>query len=146
MAPSKVSQVWVLRVGEQHVALTPRELKEVLEITQLTPVPLAPPMLLGLLSNQGKVIPLVDMGQMLGQASHAYFQAAVVQHNDQVVALAINEVVGISPWHVETFGQNMPGKYGLETALLAGKTVVRLDLETLMQSLRGQVQAIAGVG
>lgn len=139
MTSSTVSQVWVLKVGEQAIAVTPRELKEILEVGKLTPVPLAPPLLLGLLSNQGNVLPVIALGQMLGLSAGSQL-AAVVEHQGSSVALAISEVVGLSPWYAEASSQEALGQYGLEAAQLGGKTVVRLNLAALMQSIRQQVQ------
>ncbi|MER3483267.1 MAG: chemotaxis protein CheW [Meiothermus sp.] len=86
-------QLWALRLGEQVFALEPRALKEVLEVTRLTPVPLAPPFVLGLLANGGSILPLVDLGGWLGQDTGQPTLAAVVTYQGQTLALAIHEVL-----------------------------------------------------
>jgi len=55
-----IGKIWVLRLGNIFLGIEPKALKEVLEVTQPTPVPLAPPPLLGLLSNQGQIVPVFD--------------------------------------------------------------------------------------
>lgn len=143
MTPSTVSQVWVLKVGGQLLAITPKELKEVLEVGSLTPIPLAPPQVSGLLSNQGQVLAVVALGQML-ELSCSGNLAAVVEHQGSI-ALAIDEVVGLFPWSDArpTDPQQDLGQYGLEKASVPqlGQTVVRLDLQALMSGIREQVQA-----
>lgn len=86
-------QVWVMRLGEQVFALEPRALKEVLEVSRLTPIPLAPPFVLGLLANQGAILPLVDLGRWLGQSTGQPTLAAIITHHGQTLALAIHEVL-----------------------------------------------------
>lgn len=144
MIPSTVSQVWVLKVGGRRLAVTPRELKEVLEVGTLTPIPLAPPQVLGLLSNQGQVIAVVALGQMLGVSASTSL-AAVVE-NQGSVALAIDEVVGLFPWSEARPAdpQQDLGGYALEKASIPqlGETVARLDLQALMGSIREQVLAL----
>lgn len=87
------SQFWVLRLGAQVFALEPRSLKEVLEVDRLTPVPLAPSFVLGLLASGGNILPLVDIGGLLGQETGNPTLAAVVSHRGQSLGLAIHEVL-----------------------------------------------------
>lgn len=87
------SQFWVLRLGAQVFALEPRALKEVLEVDRLTPVPLAPSFVLGLLASGGNILPLVDIGGLLGQETGNPTLAAVVSRRGQSLGLAIHEVL-----------------------------------------------------
>lgn len=90
-----IDKIWVLRLGETLLGLEPKALKEVLEVTQLTPVPLAPPPLLGLLSHQGRIVPVFDLSQVLQVLPTGSGLAASLEVEGQLIAFTIDEVAGL---------------------------------------------------
>ncbi|MCL6527517.1 MAG: chemotaxis protein CheW [Thermaceae bacterium] len=87
------SQFWLLRLGAQVFALEPHAFKEVLEVDRPAPVPLSPPFVLGLLASSGNILPLVDLGELLGQELGKPTLAAVVGQPGPTLAIAIHEVL-----------------------------------------------------
>lgn len=53
-------------LGNEHFALPVEEVQEVLIAQPLTPVPLAPPQVLGLLNLRGTIVPAIDLRTRLG--------------------------------------------------------------------------------
>lgn len=90
-----IGKIWVLRLGSIFLGIEPKALKEVLEVTQPTPVPLAPPPLLGLLSNQGQIVPVFDLSQVLQIPPAGSGIAALLEVEGQPMAFMVDEVVGL---------------------------------------------------
>ncbi len=90
-----IDKIWVLRLGNIFLGIEPRALKEVLEVTQLTPVPLASPLLLGLLSNHGQIVPVFDLSQVLQVLPADSGLAALVEVEGQPLAFLVDEVAGL---------------------------------------------------
>ncbi len=57
----------ICRVGSQHYAITVDDLLEVTAMVRLTPLPAAPPEVLGVVNRHGTVMPLLDLRACLGQ-------------------------------------------------------------------------------
>ncbi len=95
MMNTTVGKIWVLRLGSTFLGVDPKAFKEVLEVTQPTPVPLAPAPLLGLLSNQGQIVPVFDLSNTLQIAPAGSGIAALLEFEGQPLAFMIDEVVGL---------------------------------------------------
>lgn len=95
MSTIYIDKIWVLRLGNFFLGIEPKALKEVLEVTQPTPVPLAPPPLLGLLSNQGQIVPIFDLSQVLQVLSTGSGLAALLEVEGQAIAFTVDEVAGL---------------------------------------------------
>jgi len=95
MNTTHIDRIWVLRLGSIYLGVEPKALKEVLEIAQSTPVPLAPPPLLGLLSHQGQIVPLFDLSRVLQVPPADSTTAALLEVEGQSIAFMIDEVVGL---------------------------------------------------
>ena len=63
---SDVGQALVLAVGDDRYALPMAQVREVVEPRGLTRLPEAPAPVLGLLNVRGRVIPVLDLGALLG--------------------------------------------------------------------------------
>lgn len=92
--------------GEQEFALSTRIAREVLEARIWTPVPLAPPELIGAFSLRGEVVPLVRLDRFLETSGRS------LERNDPVIllcsgdirmAVAVDRVLTvrhIAPWEI----------------------------------------------
>ncbi len=143
MINTAISKVWVLRLGSTYLGVEPKAFKEVLEVTQPTPVPLAPAPLMGLLSNQGQIVPLFDLCQVLQITPSGSGIAALLEFEGQPMAFMIDEVVGLrtnlsGAWVA-------PSQNPLFSAVLEddGKTVQILEVRTLFAKLSEQMSTPA---
>ncbi len=83
----------IVRSGTHVLALDAASVREVVRLTQLTPVPLAPPALRGLASLRGRVVPVVSVARMLGDAGEGTgAQRMVVLRREDPIALAVDDV------------------------------------------------------
>lgn len=72
-----VEASWLLfEMGKMLFATDLEPVLEVVPIERLSPVPLAPPILSGLMNLRGAVIPAVDLGAFLGLPSQVYDRTA----------------------------------------------------------------------
>ncbi len=143
MINTAISKVWVLRLGSTYLGVEPKAFKEVLEVTQPTPVPLAPAPLMGLLSNQGQIVPLFDLCHVLQITPSGSGIAALLEFEGQPLAFMIDEVVGLrtnlsGAWVA-------PSQNPLFSAVLEddGKTVQILEVRTLFAKLSEQMSTPA---
>ncbi|MBJ6934515.1 chemotaxis protein CheW, partial [Vibrio cholerae] len=58
MSKTQVRQAGFFRLANDLYALEVTHLQEVLEVERLTPIPLAPPALLGMVNLRGRILPL----------------------------------------------------------------------------------------
>lgn len=143
MINTAISKVWVLRLGSTYLGVEPKAFKEVLEVTQPTPVPLAPAPLMGLLSNQGQIVPLFDLCHVLQITPSGSGIAALLEFEGQPLAFMIDEVVGLrtnlsGAWVAPS--QNLLFSAVLEED---GKAVQILEVRNLFVHLSVQISARA---
>lgn len=138
-----IDKIWVLRLGSVFLGVEPKALKEVLEVTQLTPIPLAPPPLLGLLSNQGQIVSVFDLSQVLQIPPTGSDLAALLEVEGQSIAFTIDEVTGLrtnlgGAWAT-------PSQEPLFSAVLedGGKSIRILNPSSLLAHLTARISATA---
>jgi purine-binding chemotaxis protein CheW len=143
MINTTIGKIWVLRLGSAFLGVDPKAFKEVLEVTQPTPVPLAPAPLLGLLSNQGQIVPVFDLSHVLQIAPAGSGIAALLEFEGQPLAFMIDEVIGLrthlsGAWMVSS-------QDPLFSAVLEedGKSVQILDLRKVFDFLTIQMSSPA---
>lgn len=88
----------IVRVGDVRIALEGRYVKEVLEVSALTPLPRTDAAILGLTPSRGRVLLLVDLGVLVGEAPLAAPELAVgLEVDGQRFAVAVAEVERFAP-------------------------------------------------
>ncbi len=86
-----------IAVADTVYGLRARDVLDIGEAGGITPVPGAPPFVLGVCTRKGAVVPVLSVGQRLGlqlPATAGPTQVAFVQHGDDVTGLAIDRAVG----------------------------------------------------
>ncbi len=138
MPNTTVGRIWVLRLGSALLGVEPKAFKEVLEVSRPTPVPLAPPLLLGLLSHQGQIAPLVDLSQVLQMAPAGSGLAALLEVEGQPLAFPIDEVVGL---HTPLGARVLPSPHPLFSAVLEEdrQRIQVLEMGRLLAHLSAQM-------
>lgn len=91
-----VLQVVTFMVGAERYALETRHVREIVRLTDITPLPLAPDPFVGIANLRGEVVPLVDLGRFLGLA-----QPATASHSSALVLGAAAAEIGIPVTAVE---------------------------------------------
>jgi purine-binding chemotaxis protein CheW len=87
-----------LRVGSELYALPIENVLEVAELGELSAVPGAEAVVLGVRNLHGQVLPVFDLSQVLVSAGEATARRIVVtEHAGRLAGLAVDEVTDVSP-------------------------------------------------
>jgi chemotaxis signal transduction protein len=143
--------------GEVEFALSTRVAREILEARIWTPVPLAPPELIGAFSLRGEVIPLVRLDRFLGTASRPFERTdpvILLCSGDLRMAAAVDRVLTvrhIAPWEIrrpkdEGVSELVRGTTGAEdaeTVIIDGDRLLARIAEVIAQGIRAP-RALAG--
>lgn len=85
----------VVAVAGESLGLPLRYVREVVELGDVSPLPLAPPALSGLFRLRGREVPLVSMAALLGGVPRGGDRAVIVDTADGPMALAVDRILGI---------------------------------------------------
>jgi purine-binding chemotaxis protein CheW len=126
--PAKVSELIAFNIGEQQFCLSTAAVREIRGWTAVTPLPHAPPFVLGVVNLRGVVLPIVDLAVRLGfppsqpTARHAIIVAEV---GNQVAGLLVD---GVSDIFTADDAQIQPTpEIAAETANLYLRGVIAMD-------------------
>jgi len=143
-----------LRDG-QRFALSTAIAKEVLEARPFTPVPYAPPDLLGAFNLRGEVVPLVNLDRFLQVAERPVQRGdtlLILAHRDLALAAVVDQVVVIkhvSPWEIRRAkldpsvqSQNplvrgLVGRDGEQAMVLDGERLIAGVVDQIVAGMRG---------
>jgi len=86
-----------VRLGTGLYAVDVSAVRETLTLRELTPLPGAPPFILGIISVRGRILSITDGRQLLGLDSSGavYRDVAVLEGRDTRFGLAVDEVVDV---------------------------------------------------
>lgn len=121
--------------------------KEVIESRSLTPVPYAPPELLGALNVRGEVVPLVSLDSFLhvpGRTLARGDSILVLASGDLRFAAVVDRVAAVkhlAPWEIrrDVEGEPPPGDMVRGYATAGDERLTVLDGETLIGAVVHQV-------
>jgi purine-binding chemotaxis protein CheW len=97
----------ILRLGSQDFGIPVIQVRDVLRRQKMTPVPLAPPAVAGLLNLRGRIVTAIDLRMRLGLAPRdpgAESANVVVELGGELYALAVDtvgDVVAVEEDHLE---------------------------------------------
>ena len=90
---SEQGRYCTFRLGDLLIGIDVRRVQEVLRHDHMTPVPLAPPEVRGLINLRGQIVTSVDLRQQLGLATDRDLAASVViRAGDEIFSLLVEEV------------------------------------------------------
>ncbi|ADO73681.1 chemotaxis protein CheW [Stigmatella sp. ncwal1] len=87
----------VFACGSSWYAVPAESAAEVVTFPELTRVPGSPAHLLGVFAHRGEVIPVVDIGLLVGKGSQSTRRAVLVRLPRGTLALTASTVAGVSP-------------------------------------------------
>jgi purine-binding chemotaxis protein CheW len=141
-------------VGGRPVAIEVAQLREIVRFEAPTALPGAPELVEGVIDLRGALVPVVDLGRLLGgeklrPGPHA--RIAVVEIDGLVIGLAVDAAIEILPVDASAFGD--PPRLVVEAGCEATRAVVRradappvavLSLEYLLEALHRAALRPAG--
>jgi purine-binding chemotaxis protein CheW len=88
----------IVGIADERYAVPVQDVAEVAPVGELTPVPGAPPAVMGVKSLRGRVIPVVDLGAVLGmRTSHGRRAIVLVDDDGDAAGLAVDAVLDVGP-------------------------------------------------
>jgi chemotaxis signal transduction protein len=97
-APAREIELLSFRLGSEEYAVMVDDVKEVLKLRDLTPVPNTPGYVLGVTSLRGRMLPVVDLCQRLGLTTGVRDNKSriiVVNPDEEEVGLIVDRVTGV---------------------------------------------------
>ena len=138
-------QYLAFTLGEETFATDIRSIKEVIQFSSLTQVPLMPDFILGVLNLRGAVVPIIDVSVRFGRActrpSHRTCIVILeVRQGEEVSVLgvmvdSVSEVLEIAENQIEpapAFGSRIRTEFLQGVAKVAGKFVLLLEINRVL--------------
>ena len=131
---AEMSQYLTFIVAGEKLAVEILDVKELIEVSHMTKVPMTPDFIRGVINLRGSVIPVVDMSARLGKSiSHLSKRSCILlvdvpgEHEKQTIGMLVDEVNEI----VEVDQQSIqpPPNFGAE---------IRTDFIKAMGSIEGE--------
>jgi chemotaxis signal transduction protein len=114
-APAEASfPVLTFRVADQRCALPVADVLEVMAMVELTPLPDAPPALMGLANRHGEILPMLDMRRVFGHVPLTVTLSTlfiVAQQAERRVGLVVDEVYRVHYLHENRVQPAQGGRY-----------------------------------
>jgi purine-binding chemotaxis protein CheW len=131
----------IVRLGSQDFGISVAEVRDVLQQQTITPVPLAPHAVAGLLNLRGRVVTAIDLRLRLGLLSRAAdvdSANVVVERDGEFYALvvdAVGDVVTVAQDRLEAVPARLDPQWREVAAAVypaAGGLIVLLDIARLL--------------
>ena len=93
-----ISQWVTFRLGEETYGVNVMQVQEVLRMTEIAPVPGAPPYVLGIINLRGNVVTVMDTRSRFGLPPHEADDATrivIIEAEDQVVGILVDSVAEV---------------------------------------------------
>jgi purine-binding chemotaxis protein CheW len=105
MAQDQLRQYLTFRAGNENLAISILDVKEIIEINTITDVPMTPEYIRGVINLRGNVVPVIDLSARLGRQSSEITKRSCivlvqVEYNDDAQLLgmlvdAVDEILEI---------------------------------------------------
>jgi len=155
-----VDQHLTFRLAGKIFGLEISAIKEIIEYSEVTEVPMTPDFISGVINLRGSVVPVIDLGQRFsGQATVVSKRTSIiileVENADLrieigVIVDMVNDVLDIHPDEIEpppSFGNQIQTNFIKGMAKLDSKLLILLDIENVLSmeelSAVGAIQADA---
>lgn len=109
-----LEQIVVVRLGDQEFGLEIGQVREIIRLSAVTPMPNVPETVLGMINVRGKIIPVVDMHRYLGLAPTTAGLAArivVIDIGGTSIGLQVDaatDVIRVARASLEAAGEIIP--------------------------------------
>jgi len=131
-------------IGDQEMAFDVDYVEQVIDKPDITPVPKSKPMIKGIMNLRGRIVPIIDLADVLGSYvdESKYESIVVVKYNDIEAGFLVESVNGVlraSTSEVEGIGSLE--KYGEKSKGLIKKgsrLVVYLEVSKIIDEISGE--------
>lgn len=139
------TQYLTFMLGTDAYAMGILSIKEIIEYTHMTEVPLMPACIRGVINLRGAVVPVMDLQVRFGQATSAVSKRTCIvivelpgsegPHTMGVVVDAVSEVLEIAPQDIEpppAFGTHIRTDFISGIGKVRGRFVILLDVQRVL--------------
>ncbi len=131
-------------VGDQEMAFDVDYVEIVIDIADITPVPKSKPMIKGIINLRGRIVPIIDLADVLGSYvdESQYESIVVIKYNDIEAGFMVGTVKGVlrastneleSISSLERYGEKSRGLIKKGSRL-----VVYLDVTKIIDEIAGE--------
>ncbi|HMK95920.1 MAG TPA: chemotaxis protein CheW [Acidimicrobiales bacterium] len=145
-------QYCTFRLGDIVIGIDVRKVQEVQRHDRMTPVPLSPPEVVGLINLRGQIVTAVDLRPQLGLPTEIELKASVVVRTaGETISLLVQEVGDVvepSPLDYETVPAAVPARVRevvTGTFKLEGMLLLVLDPDRVVARLETAASPSRGV-
>lgn len=140
-------QYLCLDIGRETYALTIDVVREILEVGRMTPLPMTPSFVRGVMNLRGAVVPVIDVKARFGQAATAIGRRSAIVivetvHRDQegpfvvgVLVDGVSQVMDVAHQDIEpvpALGTRIPAEFLLGVAKARGALLSILDTDRVL--------------
>jgi purine-binding chemotaxis protein CheW len=123
-------------VGGESYALPVAGVREVADLEEVAPVPGSPREILGLSNVHGQVVPIVDLGEVLGTSPRdTPARILIAEDRGRTAGLAVDAVIGVEVIAAAEASVDSPHVSG--AALIDGALVGVIDIREVFDSIGG---------
>jgi purine-binding chemotaxis protein CheW len=144
-------------LGREIFAIGILSIKEIIEYSDVTDVPMMPPYLRGVINLRGAVVPVVDLSVRFGKPANPVSKRTCIviieiqtggeSHDIGLLVDAVNAVLDIPPSEIEpppSFGTHIRTDFIQGMGKVDGKFVILLELEHILAP--DEMQRLRAVG
>ena len=122
------------RLGTESYAVPVAHVLEVAELGEVTPVPGAPPTVLGVRNLRGQVLPVIDLAAVLGaRRTERGARLVVAEKGGRRAGLAIDQVTDVGDVAADVQGTDSPFLSG--STLVDGELVGIVDVDEVFAAV-----------
>jgi purine-binding chemotaxis protein CheW len=142
-ANAEASTSWLLcRSGSMLCALPIEQVREIMRVLPLERFAAAPRYVLGLSIIRGAPVPVVDIGLIIGSTATKAARLVAVEAADRTVALAMEDVIGITAISAMTFSQLPPLLRDAAAETIAAVSALDSELLVVLRASRLVPEAV----
>lgn len=144
-APENLHQYLTFFIGGERFALPILDVKEIIEVSALTRVPMTPNFIRGVINLRGNVVPVIDLSARLGrQTSQINKRSCIVlvelEAEEETHALGmlvdeVNEILDILPDHIQPppdFGTDIRTEFILNMGQVGDEFLILLNINKVL--------------
>ncbi len=94
MTDGDTDQVVMMRVGTQDIAFAIQDVRDAVEPKSITPIPLAPSAIAGVMNLRGRIVTAIDLGCILGRGGSGDGGAAEMRDYSRMIGITIDRPEG----------------------------------------------------
>ncbi|MCI0407905.1 MAG: chemotaxis protein CheW [Acidobacteria bacterium] len=135
-------ELLVFSIARERYGIETAYILEVVSLPGLTPVPSAPPFVLGVVNHRGRILPVLDLRRLLGMAGHGIVEGSrvvAVQAGGMPFGIFADAVAGTVRVSAQNVSPSPVIATGDHQAVVRGVTeemIAVLDLEALARDPR----------